>query len=46
MIDAPGPQDYIADLGKTDMRRGGDKMPFGVNTLRFVTIDNGVPGAG
>lgn len=46
MIDGPGPQDYLADLSKTQMREGGDKKPFGVNTLRFVTIDNGVPGAG
>jgi hypothetical protein len=35
MIDAPGPQDYIPDLSKTAMKKGGDKMPFGVNTLRF-----------
>ena len=46
MIDGPGPQDYIPDLGMTAMRHGGDKMPFGVNTLRFTVPDFGVPGAG
>lgn len=46
MIDGPGPQDYIQDLSKTSMKKGGDKMPFGVNALRFQTIDYGVPGAG
>ena len=46
MIDMPGPQDYIADLGKTVIKESGDKKPFGANTIRFATIDNGVPGAG
>ena len=48
MIDAPGPQDYIPDLSKdlVAMKNGGDANPFGVNSLRFKTIDNGVPGAG
>jgi hypothetical protein len=46
MIDAPGPQDYIPDLGINAMKNGGDRKPFGVNTIRFGKDDNGVPGAG
>jgi hypothetical protein len=48
MIDAPGPQDYVPDLGKSlyTMKEGGDRKPFGVNTMRFGKDDNGVPGAG
>jgi hypothetical protein len=46
MIDGPGPQDYIPDLGKTEAKEPGDKKPFGVNTKRFKQTENGVPGAG
>lgn len=48
MIDSPGPQDYIPDLSKSlyNMKDGGDRKPFGVNTIRFGKDDNGVPGAG
>jgi hypothetical protein len=48
MLFSPGPQDYIPDLSKSlyNMKDGGDRKPFGVNTIRFGKDDNGVPGAG
>ena len=46
MIDSPGPQDYVPIHAKSTTRQAGDKMPFGVNTLRFTVPDFGVPGAG
>ena len=48
MIDAPGPQDYIPDISMchNQLKIGGDRKPFGVNTIRFGKDDNGVPGAG
>ena len=48
MIDVPGPSEYIADITKDfgSARKGGEKRPFGVNTNRFGSDENGVPGAG
>lgn len=48
MIDTPGPSEYIADVTKDigSGRKGGEKRPFGVNTNRFGSDENGIPGAG
>ena len=44
----PGPQDYIKDQTKdlNTSKAGGELKPFGVNTNRFGSDENGVPGAG
>lgn len=48
MLDNPGPSEYIPDQTKdlNTSRMGGETKPFGVNTMRFKTIDHQVPGAG
>lgn len=48
MIDCPGPQEYMPDTKNIHYapKRGGDTLPFGVNTIRFKKDDNGVPGPG
>jgi len=48
MVNRPGPSDYAADNSPKKMaaREAGKKRPFGINTRRFGSDDNGVPGAG
>jgi len=47
-LENPGFTEYIPDVTNNlnSYRLSGEKRPFGVNTGRFLTVDNGVPGAG
>ena len=48
LLENPGLAEYIPDVTNqlNTYRLSGEKRPFGVNTGRFLTTDNGVPGAG
>ena len=48
MASQPGPSDYAANNSpkKQGPRQAGTGRPFGINTKRFGSDDNGVPGAG
>ena len=47
-IDNPSPGDYMPDLNETlnTVNHPGNNRPFGINTKRFGSDENGVPGAG
>ena len=47
MLETPGPSEYIADVTRDIGKNmaGGDKRPFNVNTNRFGSDENGIPGA-
>lgn len=48
MLETPGPSEYIGDITRDIGKNlaGGDKRPFNVNTNRFGSDENGIPGAG